>query len=255
MTGERNDDRCPEDELAVGYAMHALEPDEEALVRAHVSGCERCQETVRATREVTAALGGSVRQYDPPERLRARLMDAIEHTPQAVPLDSRRDRSRGWGRKVLLAAAALVVVAGVGVAGVRFGQLDDRVAQQDVRAGQLERALRIAADPSATRAVLQDESGDAVAVLLSAGDDAAIMPVGLPANDAARQVYVVWGTSTPEPVALATFDVPVGGSDVRLLAWSPDAHRHEGFGISLEEGRTAPARPSAVLASGQVGPV
>ncbi|WP_157621663.1 hypothetical protein [Saccharothrix sp. NRRL B-16348] len=96
------------------------------------------------------------------------------------------------GRKLLLAAAALVVVAGIGVAGVRFGQLNDRVAQQDVRAGQLERALRIAADPCATRAVLQDRSGDAVAVLLSVDDAAAIVPTDLPPNDAARQIYVVW---------------------------------------------------------------
>lgn len=257
----RDDDRCPEEELAVGYAMHALEPGEEALIRAHVPGCARCQETIRATQEVTAALGGSVRQYDPPERLRTRLMDAIENTPQVrvaeepVPLGSRRpDRSGGSGRKLLLAAAALVVVAGIGVAGVRFGQLNDQVAQQDVRAGQLERALRIVADPDASRAVLQDESGDAVAVLLSADDAAAIVPTDLPANDVTRQIYVVWGTSAPEPVALATFDVTVSDADVRLLAWSPDAHRHNGFGISLEEGRTAPARPSSVLASGQVGP-
>jgi hypothetical protein len=241
--------------------MHALEPDEEALMRAHQRGCARCQETVHTTQEVTAALGGSVRQYDPPERLRTRLMDAIEHTPQSsvteepVSLEPRRrDRPGEWGRKVLLVAAALVVVAGVGVAGVRLGQLNDRVAQQDVRAGQLERALRIAADPGATRAVLQDTSGEALAVLLSGDDDAAIVPKGLPSNDATRQIYVVWGISTPEPVALATFDVAAGGSDVRLLEWSPDAHRHNGFGISLEEGRTAPARPSTVLASGQVGP-
>ncbi|XVS61902.1 anti-sigma factor domain-containing protein [Actinosynnema sp. CA-299493] len=255
------DDRCPEDELAVGYAMHALEPAEEELMRTHLRGCARCLESVRATQEVTAALGGSVHQYDPPERLRTRLMDAIEHTPQVSVVEKpvqleprRRDRPGGWGRKLLLAAAALVVVAGIGVAGVKFGQLNDRVAQQDVRAGQMERALRIAADPGTTRAVLQDESGAALAVLLSGDDDAAIVPTNLPSNDAARQVYVVWGTSTPEPVALATFDVVEDGSDVRLLTWSPDAHRHNGFGISLEEGRTAPAQPSAVLASGRVGP-
>ncbi|MFD0207033.1 MULTISPECIES: anti-sigma factor [Saccharothrix] len=261
MTGERRDDGCPREELAVGYAMHVLEPDEEALMRAHLPRCARCREAVDATQEVTAALGGSVRQYDPPPQLRTRLMEAIEHTPQLreeqhvepVLLEQRR-KSGGWGRKLLVAAAVLVVVAGVGVAGVRLVQLNDRVAQQDVRAERLERALRIATDPDTSRAVLRNTSGDTVAVLLSGDEGAAIMPVDLPANDVTRQTYVVWGTGTPGPVALATFDVAADGSDVAVLAWSSDARRHDGFGLSLEPGRSAPARPSAVLASGQVGP-
>ncbi|ONI89824.1 hypothetical protein ALI22I_15130 [Saccharothrix sp. ALI-22-I] len=243
--------------------MHALEPDEEARLRAHLPECARCRQAVRSTQEVTATLGGSLRQYEPPQRLRTRLMAAIEDTPQAhvpvaepIPLEPRR-RSRsggGWGRKLLLAAAALVVVAGIGVVGVRFDQLSDQVAQQDIQADQLQRALRIAADPETDRAVLRTDSGDVLAVLMSGDDAAAILPMKLPSNDAARQVYVVWGLGGPTPVALATFDVAADNSDVRLLAWSADAHEHNGFGISLEPGRQAPVKPSAVLASGQVGP-
>lgn len=263
MTGERRDDWCPQEELAVGFAMHALEPDDDARMRAHVPECARCQQAVRSTQEVAAALGGAVRQYEPPARLRTRLMAAIEDTPQLhvapmaepVPLEPRRHRrSGGWGRKLLVAAAALIVVAGVGVAGVRFDQLNDRVARQDVRADQLERVLRVVGDPEADRAVLRTQAGNAVAVLLSGDEDAAVMPVNLPSNDVTRQTYVMWGTGGRQPVALATFDVAADGSDVSLLAWSPDARRHGGFAISLEQGREAPPAPSAVLASGQVGP-
>ncbi|WP_158853064.1 anti-sigma factor [Saccharothrix deserti] len=257
----QRDDWCPHEELAVGFAMHALEPDDEAWLRAHLPECARCRQAVRATQEVTATLGGSLRQYEPPQQLRTRLMAAIENTPQVrapvaepIALESRRRRrSGGWGRKLAVAAAALVVVAGIGVAGVRFDQLNDQVAQQDVRAEQLERALRVAADPETNRAVLRTKSGDTLAVLLSGDDAAAVVPVKLPSNDVAGQTYVVWGTSAAEPVALATFDVAADGSDVRLLAWSPDAHEHSGFAISLEAGRQAPVKPSAVLASGQVG--
>jgi hypothetical protein len=244
--------------------MHALEPDEEARMRLHLPGCAQCGQAVRSTEEVTAELGGSVRQYDPPERLRARLMSAIEDTPQVpapeepvaepIALEPRRARrTGGWSRKLVAAAAVLVVVAGIGVAVARFDQLSDQIAQQDARTGQLEGALQLAADPEAKRAVLQDKSGNSLAVLLSGDEAAAIMPMKLSSNDSARQIYVVWGTSTSEPVALATFDVAADGADVRLLAWSPDAHRHSGFGISLEEGRAAPAKPSIVLALGQVG--
>ncbi|MFD1146058.1 anti-sigma factor [Saccharothrix hoggarensis] len=264
MTREQRDDWCPQEELAVGFAMHALEPDEETRFRAHLPECQRCRRTVRSTQEVTAALGGSVRQHEPPEHLRSRLMAAIADTPQEqapervaepVSLDSRRRRpSGGWGRKALVAAAALIVVAVAGVAGVQFDRLSDQVAQQGTRAEQLERALQVAADPETNRAVLRAKTGDPLAVLLSGDADAAVMPMRLPSNDATRQTYVVWGTSTRDPVALATFDVAADGSDVRLLRWSPDAHKHNGFAISLEPGREAPASPSEVLASGQVGP-
>lgn len=264
MTGEQRGAWCPQEELAVGFAMHALEPDEEARLRAHLTGCARCLRATRSTQEVTAALGGAVRQYEPPERLRSRLLAAIEVTPQEhvselvfepVTVESRRRRRAvGRGRKVLVAAAVLAVVAGVGVAGVRFDQLSGQVAQQDARAKQLEHVLKLTADPATNRAVLRTESGDALAVLLSGLADAAIMPTKLPPNDAARQVYVVWGTSAGEPVALDAFDVAAAGSNVRLLRWSPAAHEHSGFAISLEPGRTPPASPSEVVASGQVGP-
>ncbi|MDQ2583896.1 anti-sigma factor domain-containing protein [Saccharothrix yanglingensis] len=271
MTGEQRDDRCPQEELAVGFAMHALEPDEEARLRAHLPECARCRETVRSAEEVTAALGSSVRQYDPPDRLRTRLMAAIEDAPQEqvrrapvhrvaqqvvepVPLEPRRHRRAGWARKALAAAAVLVAVVGIGVVGVRLNQLGDQVAAQEARADRLERALDLAADPSANRAVLRTPSGEAVAVLVSTEDSAALMPMHLTSNDTTNQVYVVWGASTPAPVALATFDLGGDTSDVQVLAWSPDAHKHSLFALSLEQGRSMPPEPSDVLASGQVGP-
>ncbi|QTR03990.1 anti-sigma factor [Saccharothrix algeriensis] len=275
MTGEQRDGWCPQEELAVGWALRSLEPDDEARLRAHLPGCARCREVVRDTEEVAAALGGSVRQYDPPARLKAKLMAAVERTPQervaresvalaeraapVVPPGARRPRQTGGpGRRLLVAAAVVVAVvaavAAVGVTAVRVDRLDDRVAVQEQRNQELTEALALASDPGTNRAVLRAESGDPVAIVLSAADGAAVMEVGLAPNDARDQTYVVWGASTPEPVPLATFDVSPDDGRVRLLShWTPDAHKHTRFGISLEQGRTAPAKPSAVLASGQVG--
>lgn len=270
MTGERWDEGCHQEELAVGWAMHTLEPDEETLFRAHLPGCARCRRTVQSTEEVTAVLGGSIRQEDPPPHLRARLMAAIEHAPQEsvapapvkpaqqegvaapVVLDSRRRRVVTRTR-VLLAAAAVVLIALIaGVLGVQYAKLSDQVAAQTAQTEQLQQALRVAADPATNRAVLRTDKGDPVAVLLNGDHDAAVMPVKLNPNDAAKQVYVVWGTSTNNPVPLATFDVQPGTREMTLLSWSPNAHVHKGFAISLEPGRAAPATPSAVMAQGQV---
>ncbi|XVV06719.1 anti-sigma factor domain-containing protein [Actinosynnema sp. CA-248983] len=232
--------------------MHSLEPDEEAQFRAHLPGCARCEETVRSTEEVTATLGGSVQQYDPPASLKTRLMAAVEQTPQVtvarvIPLD----RKRSAAPRLLAAAAAVVLLAGVVLGGVRIAQLDDQLADQQQQVALLDQALRMAADPSTNRAVLRSESGDKRAVLLSAAGEAMVIETTLAPNNAAEQVYVMWGASTPEPVALATFDVKAG-SGLERLNWSTEAHKHQVFAISLEPGRAAPAKPTNKLASGQV---
>ncbi|WP_157767571.1 anti-sigma factor [Actinosynnema pretiosum] len=257
MTGESG--RCSGEELAAGWALRALGPDEEVAFLAHLPGCARCARVVRETEEVAAAIGGALEQHDPPPRLRARLLAAVEaepvdapaapSAPVAVPLRPRRP----WPRLLTAAAAALVLLAGTGAA-VRLSQLTDRVAEVDARAARYQRALAVATDPTASRTVLRAQSGDTRAVLLSADSDAAVLPVALPPNDGAAQVYVVWGLSTPTPAPLATFDVPGPGEAPELLSWNPEAAAHDEYAISLEPGRTAPSTPSDVVASGLVAP-
>ncbi|MEV0682151.1 anti-sigma factor [Actinosynnema sp. NPDC050436] len=262
MTGERRDEWCPQEELAVGWAMHSLEPDEEARLRAHLPVCARCREAVRATEEVTAALGGSVRQYEPPARLRSRLMAAVDRTPQEIAHPSRpaaapapvllaERRRNGVGRRLLVAAAVVVALGSIGVAGMRMNQLDDQVTAQDERNRELNKALELAANPETNRAVLRSKTGEPIAVVLSGDDQAAVMEVKLAANTTGQK-YVVWGQSTPDAVPLAAFTVK-SDSVVQFLAWSSASHQHKLFAISLEEGEAMPEKPSAVLASGQVG--
>ncbi|MDX8035734.1 anti-sigma factor [Lentzea sp. BCCO 10_0856] len=258
-----NGELCPHEELAVGWAMHSLEPDEEAVVRDHLPTCDTCQHTVMATQEVLAGIGGAVRHEQPPPRLRARLMEQIEHTPQeppvqhrprhAAPTPLRPQHRRRPGRVLLAAAAALVVLAGGGYLGVRVNQLSGQVAASEARTDELNKALSLAADPSTNRAVLRTGSGDEVAVVLSNPTSGAVMPKNLKPNDSGH-VYVVWGASTKAPVPLALFDVRAGSADPQLLSWSADAHKHTKFAVSLEPGRQAPPSPSEVLAGGQVAP-
>ncbi|WP_434441803.1 anti-sigma factor domain-containing protein [Lentzea sp. E54] len=258
-----NGDLCANEELAVGWAMHSLEPDEEALVRDHLPTCPACQRTVRSTQEVLAGIGGAVRQEQPPPRLRAKLMDQIEHTPQEAsppqaprheaPTPLRPSNRRRTGRILLAAAAAAAVLAGAGYLGVRVNQLSDEVTAAQTRTDELNKALSLAADPSTNRAVLRTGSGDEVAIVLSNPNSAAVLPTNLKPNDSGH-IYVVWGASTKAPVPLAVFDVRAGSTDPQLLAWSADAHKHTTFAVSLEPGRQAPPNPSEVLAGGEVAP-
>jgi anti-sigma-K factor RskA len=269
VSGDRKTEWCDQEELAVGWAMHALEPDEEARLRAHLPECAMCRLTVRNTEEVTATIGESVDQHDPPARLKARLMEAIEHTPQEQPppvvvkvpdrqevaepisLDARRSFKTKRAR-VLLAAAAVILVAVVtGVMGQQLGSLSNQVAEQKSRTDELEHTFKLATNPATNKAVLRTADGTPMAVLLSSDDEAIVVSEEMPANDVAKQTYVVWGTSGNGPVALATFDVQPGSPDI-MLKWNKDAYTHSGFAISLEPGRTAPASPSSVVAAGQV---
>jgi hypothetical protein len=81
----RQDDHGPYDELAVGWALHALEPEDEALFGAHLPSCPRCTRTVAETSEVMSALAGDLPQVEPSEGLRDRLRAAVEQTEQLPP--------------------------------------------------------------------------------------------------------------------------------------------------------------------------
>ncbi|MEV6603116.1 anti-sigma factor [Kutzneria sp. NPDC051319] len=261
MNAAGQDGRCPNEELAVGWALRALEPDDEHALRAHLPGCPLCRETVRSTEQVTALLGGSVPQEDPPARLRQKVLGAAAGTPQEAyePLPFRlgsslaeapagpaeitqRPQSR---RTAQLAAAAVILVLAVAVGAL--GWQVSRLGGQQQAQTQL---LTVLSDPAMHRTVLRETDGQEAAVLLSSPTSAAVMPLGLHANNASDQTYVVWGMSTGTPIALSSFDV--NGAAAQLLAWNTAAAQHQKFAISLEPGRALPAKPTDVIASGEV---
>ena len=53
------------DELAVGWALHALEPEDEAIFAVHLEGCARCTRTVAETSEVMAAMAADLPVAEP----------------------------------------------------------------------------------------------------------------------------------------------------------------------------------------------
>ena len=66
---------CPHRELAVGWALHALEPARDSLVAAHLPHCPRCTNTATETKDVGATLGLSVPQATPSTELEQRVLN------------------------------------------------------------------------------------------------------------------------------------------------------------------------------------
>jgi hypothetical protein len=90
----RRDDHAEWEELSVGWALHALEPDDEVRLAAHLPGCDRCPRTVALTEDVMAAMAAGLPAAEPSPGLRDRLRAAVERTEQVRPEAVRREAAR-----------------------------------------------------------------------------------------------------------------------------------------------------------------
>jgi hypothetical protein len=80
-----------------------------------------------------------------------------------------------------------------------------------------------------------------------------VVTSGLEVNDEASTTYVVWGTSGGAPVPLGVFDVVRPRLDLHTVGSDhAGLDTFSGYAISLEKGRKAPAKPTDVVANGQV---
>jgi hypothetical protein len=276
---------CPMNDQAVAWALQALEPDEEQAMRTHLPGCRSCRDMVRETELVMGELATSVEPADPPARLRDSILAAAAETPQARPektsasvpeSDSRSDpgggmasggpgvvrpaarggvrRWRGTRSRRRLVAVAVVVVAVLGAAGgivvnnIQGQERNSQVAQPqslDGLVGQLER-------PGTSRATLSTDAGDAVAAVLVTPSERTVVTAGLPPNNRTDTTYVVWGLGTGDPRPLGTFDVLASGAAVHEVGPVAAGPAFSSYAISLEPGRSLPAAPTTVVASGAV---
>lgn len=76
------------DELLEGFALNALEPDEEQSVEAHLDGCTQCAAAVEGYLRATAALAWTVAPLAPRPELRLHLLNALDALPDAAPAES-----------------------------------------------------------------------------------------------------------------------------------------------------------------------
>lgn len=228
------------DELAAGYALHGLSPEEQVTFAEHLETCDRCTASVN-DHELVAAQLGSISHYRDDDRPPswASMRDAIVGPREPVAagdeLAGRRQRRYDLSRRSLAAAAAAAVIAGGGVAawqlttsaGSSCSASDGcHVIELDAAGGKPAASLEV--------------RGDTVTM------DAAKMPVA-----PVGSVYVLWqqpsdGQATP----IKEFSAAAGASTVTASLSVPYSDT-QGFAVSLETATGAPpATPSNSLASG-----
>ena len=266
---------CTRTEEAVGWALHALEPDEEMAVELHVPTCPDCRAAVSDTEAVMARLATAVEQVDPPARLRASILEAVAATPQ-VPAPrpeptsapsprrattappsgstpaghSRRGGRRLSPRRLVAASAAVVAVVAIGGLGARTFQLQQQLESANAQTASTAGLVQQLARPGVAHALLAEPNGTAVAAVVLNGGQRNVYTIGLAAN-ANDHTYVLWGlkdmSSAPEP--LGAFDVAPRDPGLRAVG-SSGQDSFAAYAISLEPGRTPPATPTDVVASG-----
>lgn len=289
MSGDRE---CLYAAQAVGLALHALEPADEDALTHHVPQCVICQELVRQTQDVVWGLAAEAEQVDPPAGLRVSLMAAVAMTEQlpldqreqpwsagepdalAVPavrtlpresshraLDAPRPASAssaigGSPRRRMITVLVTVAVALAGVGGVTF-ELAQRAQQQERAAlvAPSAEVARILADldrSGGQHAVLYSPDGQVAAAVARFPSTRKVMPLRLAPNPAPATVYVLWGLGDGPAKAIGTFDVTAPSESLLTVGPQAPPALFASYAISIENGRTAPATPGLVVASGQV---
>jgi hypothetical protein len=270
MTG----DHTAFDELAVGWAMHALEPEDESSFAGHLAGCARCAATVAETSELMAAMADDLPQAEPSEGLRNRIRAAVEETeqlpapaPAPAPVPAARavrpiaaapepervvEQPSRWRRAlpVGLAAAAVAAIVGLGLWNVVL--TSDRQELQATVAEQGEVMDGLMVPGTATIAPLEHD-GRSVATVVTRGDEVDVITHGLRVNDADSTTYVLWGMGADTAQPLGTFDVTRPQMQMETVGSGLTGFdQFDTFGISLEPGQEAPSLPTEVVATGQV---
>lgn len=279
MTGPRDVPTITCDEardLAAGYAIDALEPAEEASVRAHLATCREPHPEFAALGSVIPALLelGPSELVEPPPALRDRIMAAAAADLAARPASSRgvtepvpfpsagakqrtaaEDRpgrrsaiSGDW----LLRIAAVLAIVAVGAWGINLqGQLD--------RARAFDRALasvvHAAGQPGAKTVVLNAQKGyqsNGIGAVQPDGS-AVIAMLDLPPTTGG-QVYTAWvivGSNAP----VAVGDFAVGSTGPEALTTKPvTTPAGATIALTLEPnpGNTAPKGP--IVSAGVAAP-
>jgi hypothetical protein len=258
------------DELAAGYALHALDPAEELEFAGHVEDCPRCLQALADYGEVAAALADTVPAAEPDQHLGDRILAAAAADrsfgnggrragpPVAVGGDSqagkppagvaslRRRQHRSPRRLQLAAAAAAVLIAGGGIWAGLSGS--GATPPPPTAAGCMHA-------PQCHEIELTDAASHepAAKVIVTAGS-VWLMPSGIPDDDSARHIYVLWQISGAHvPQAVGSFDVRGhGDTPIRIGKLAVPYRGTLAFAVSLEHGRTIPAAPSHLVALGQV---
>jgi anti-sigma-K factor RskA len=225
------------DELAAGYALHALELEEEQEFTAHLGTCAECDRLLQDHELVAAQLGSLAHDED----LVAPSWSSVRRgviDDGAAPVVSLTERRRRRQPRLLGAAAAVVVLAAGGVVAWQATSGSPSAATQAIDTCRHQRGCEVIP--------LHASAGGNPGAVLVANGKVTMVPIAMGAP-AAGKTYVLWQmlrNGSPTPVdsfrgsAAATWPLVVPYDDTAA------------FAVSVEPAGLPPSQPTHVVAVG-----
>lgn len=265
------DPHQPFEELAVGHALSALEPEEESQFLAHLGACARCERAVADHQATLAHLAHAAPTPEPPPSLLEGIRAGIRAEPRGVAPgwrpapaaaapeqvvnlgERRRRRSIPVRRSHLLTSVAAVAALLLGLGGWNASLQRDN-GEQSSQLDSMASAVRALESPDTRTVRLTSPEGDVKAVAVMQGEQMSLVVDGLAPN-AGETVYVLWGQSSYGDVrAVGTFDVAMTELEVLDgMRLEPSIGDVTALMVTHEKGRTPPAMTTQpVVARGDV---
>jgi anti-sigma-K factor RskA len=235
------------EELAAGFALGALEPDEEQAFQGHLEGCSACRTSVRELEEVSASFAYVPPAVVPPGSLRASL-----RRKTGLTLRRRAARRIGAWQGTRVLVRALAVAAALAAFALLLWNLALRDQHQidQARLTALEAAARVVNDGTATRVALAGsaaESGARATVLASSRQDMGVLVIEGLAQPPPGRVWELW--SLPQgDVAQAAKTVVFrfrNRPGVHAVRFSTSLQPATGFAITEEPGPAGSSHPTS----------
>ncbi|GAA2305499.1 anti-sigma factor [Streptomyces kunmingensis] len=192
--------------LTGAYALHALDPDEQAEFERHLAACPACAQEVREL-SATAARLGSALTLVPPDGFKESVLRRIDSVRQEPPRTSAGPAAAGASRRGRTVsnwalAACLAAVAALGATTV-WQHLEARDARQDARQAQqaTDQVADVLAAPDARTRSARLADGASGTVVVSEERDKAVFVAASMARPPSGKVYQLWfdddGTMRP----------------------------------------------------------
>jgi hypothetical protein len=244
------------EQLAAGYVLGALEPDDEHLFRRHLDGCVICEASVRDLEEVAGALAYAAPPVEPPATLRASIRRQVGETarPRRRPVPQPRWSSTLVTRVAV--AAGIVALFALGFWNMSLRN-QNHVYQQRIAA--FEQATRLLGDSSVQLVRLEGAPtarGARLVVLASSPQDRGVLVVENLSPPPAGKVYQLWGipkgAGLDQAMPATVFRSAAG--DVRAVAFQLPIQPNMAFGVTEEPGPRGsqhPTQPPILVGSSQ----